>query len=343
MVLSMVTFMLLYGLIDMISDKRHEIVELEFPVRVLIQYYANFLPTILLQVIPVAVLLSLLFVLGGFARSNEYTALLSGGVSFYRVIRAPVSVAALVAVCVFLVNEFVIPPTAARAHEIERTKLLSDRPMDTESLTWVNRKQGSTCIVRTYDPNVQAGSDVLIAFKRDGSVVEKLEASRMRWDSGTRHWYLEDGYRIQIKNGTEPREHFEVMEAPVFVTPEILAAKQVPPEERGMLDLHREITSMRDAGLGDPSRWVDFHAKAAMPATNFVIAFLAIPFALRLKRHGLALSFGISVCVSMTYLFLFGLGVGLGKAQHLPAWLSAWSANMVFLAAGLTLMFKTEK
>ena len=117
----MVTFMLLYGLIDMISDKRHEIVELEFPVRVLIQYYANFLPTILLQVIPVAVLLSLLFVLGGFARSNEYTALLSGGVSFYRVIRAPVSVAALVAVCVFLVNEFVIPPTAARAHEaVER-------------------------------------------------------------------------------------------------------------------------------------------------------------------------------------------------------------------------------
>jgi lipopolysaccharide export LptBFGC system permease protein LptF len=33
----------------------------------------------------------------------------------------------------------------------------------------------------------------------------------------------------------------------------------------------------------------------------------------------------------------------LGKAQHLPAWLSAWSANMVFLAAGLTLMFATEK
>jgi len=63
--------------------------------------------------------------------------------------------------------------------------------------------------------------------------------------------------------------------------------------------------------------------------------FLAIPFALRTARGGLAASLAVSVVLGLAYVCSFGLCVGLARAQVLPGWLGVWLANAVFLAGGL--------
>ena len=69
--------------------------------------------------------------------------------------------------------------------------------------------------------------------------------------------------------------------------------------------------------------------------------WLAIPFAMRLRRGGLAISFGASIAVAISFLILFVIGMTLGHVDRLPPLAAAWLANGVFLAIGLVLFYRT--
>ena len=68
---------------------------------------------------------------------------------------------------------------------------------------------------------------------------------------------------------------------------------------------------------------------------------LAIPFAIRLRRGGLAISFGASLAIALTYLVVFSAAIALGHAGHLNPVTAAWFANALFFATGLVLFFRT--
>ena len=54
-----------------------------------------------------------------------------------------------------------------------------------------------------------------------------------------------------------------------------------------------------------------------------------------------AKALGASVAIALVYLTLFGIGVTLGDGGRLAPVLAAWLANLIFLAAGITLFLKT--
>ena len=97
------------------------------------------------------------------------------------------------------------------------------------------------------------------------------------------------------------------------------------------------------ARIGVPAQrlLVDFHTKFSQPAIAFVMVWLAIPFAIRVRRGGVAIGFGASVAIALVYLTLFGIAVTLGDAGRLAPSLAAWLTNLVFLAGGITLFLKT--
>ncbi len=68
--------------------------------------------------------------------------------------------------------------------------------------------------------------------------------------------------------------------------------------------------------------------------------WLAIPFALRLRRGGLAISFGISILTAIAFLSVYSVCMTLGHAGRIPPIAAAWFANAVFLAAGIRLFVK---
>ena len=89
------------------------------------------------------------------------------------------------------------------------------------------------------------------------------------------------------------------------------------------------------------NRRVHYYAKFSQPFLCFVMIFIAIPFAMRLRRGGVAISFGVSLAIAAAYLVVFALGMLLGDAGRLPPPIAAWLGNIVFLGAGLVLFART--
>ena len=97
------------------------------------------------------------------------------------------------------------------------------------------------------------------------------------------------------------------------------------------------------AAMGAPvGRYlVDYHAKFARPALCFVMIWLAIPFALRVRRGGVAIGFGVSIMIALGYLLLFYVSMGMGNWEMLHPVAAAWLPNGVFMAAGAWMFWRT--
>jgi lipopolysaccharide export system permease protein len=66
------------------------------------------------------------------------------------------------------------------------------------------------------------------------------------------------------------------------------------------------------------------------------MAFLGIPFSLRDGRSGgLGVGVGFSIVIGFSYFIINSLLLSLGQAGAIPPLLAAWTANILFAAAGL--------
>ena len=72
-------------------------------------YLINLMPYIIYAVTPLCALVAVLVTFGGLNRSSELTAMKATGISLYRVVTPVLVIAAMIAVSLFLFDEFYLP------------------------------------------------------------------------------------------------------------------------------------------------------------------------------------------------------------------------------------------
>ena len=99
----------------------------------------------------------------------------------------------------------------------------------------------------------------------------------------------------------------------------------------------------RRAGIDAANYLVDLHLKLAVPFASFVLACVAVPLAGRVQRHPSVAAILLSgLVVGFAYWVILALTNSLGESGVLPAVVSAWAANVVFLLLGGALFLSTE-
>lgn len=340
----LVSLVLLVIVIDFLTRQQDKIGRYDFPWYVLIQYYLTFIPTILFtyQTAALAVLVSGLIVLGGAAQNNEITAMLAGGVSLWRMVRLPVLIALLAAIAAFAVEETLGVRATAMADRIEREYFRRFAADGSTGVSWARLSGGWTCHVLKFNRAALTGQDVFL-HRTEGDLWEHIEAKRIYWDPDEDAWFLEDGMHLSFDGAKieETRQRITQVRAPFTQTPEALFALEDPAQGKTAFTLAADLRRAERLGIPTRRHWVDFHAKFARPALCFIMILLAIPFAIRLRRGGVAIGFGLSLAVGVAYIALFYVCMGLGVIGKLPPAVAAWLPNFVFLLAGLYLCRRT--
>jgi len=331
----LVSLVALYILFDLADHRRGDILRHAVPARAVASYYIGWVPVIVAQMSPVALMLSTLYVLGMMAKNNELTAMLAGGINLRRVSLGPICLAVVFGLGVFAMSEWVMPQAVRRARVIEHKYFDGGSGEEDRRLVWIEPDRAATVSVKRYDPEEHVGYELLITQPlRDGSRLA-IQADRMVWDAEQRVWLLLDGERTVYGHESQHSEPFTREVSYIQFEPDEIDALNVPADELSAGQLRRVLIELGRHGMVSPTRWVDYHEKLAMPALNFIIVFLAIPFALRTARGGLAASLAVSVVLGLAYVCSFGLCVGLARAMVVPGWLGVWFANAVFLAGGV--------
>ncbi len=338
-------FFILFIIIDAFNNL-DDFLKNSVPLSIIGSYYLYYLPSVFVELVPAATLVSLLFILGSLNKHNEIIAMKASGVGTSHVILACLFFGALLCLVVFLFNEAVVPnslvtSTAIREGLIEKGKKnLNERAIENVTLYG---KDGRMIFAREYEVLTQTLHDIVILEDRGSKTLKsKWIAKKASYDKENGNWVFKDVMRYDLT----PRGDMEG--APVFSNTMVVELSEKPDsfiknasevEFMNARQLKTYIKSFKGPGDKFIRRlWVDYHYKIALPFASFVLILIGAPLAMRLDRRGMLVGTGTSVALVVLYYGMFSLCLALGKGGVLSPWLSAWLSNAVFALAGVVLI-----
>ncbi|MGB6742487.1 MAG: LPS export ABC transporter permease LptG [Terracidiphilus sp.] len=314
-------------------------------------YLVNLTPSMIYLIAPLAVLIATLVTFGVLNRNSEIVAMKATGISLYRLVIPIVSIAAILAVSLFLFDQYYLPQANRKQEALHAT--IKGRPPQTflhPEQKWIfgQARPGEPSRIFYYqffdaDKDEFANLSVFEFNPSTFQLSRRIFAARAVWDADAGAWRFLNGWERDIvgANVTEYRDFVattfpEIHESPDYFTKEDLEAQEM---NFGQLD--RYIRDLRQSGFDTVRLRVALWHKLAYPLVAVVMAVLAIPFALSMGRRGSLSGIAIAIAVALAYFVVDGLFGALGNVNYLPSALAAWSSDILFGLVGGYLLLRT--
>src|SRR5690606_30271427 len=115
--------------------------------------------------------------------------------------------------------------------------------------------------------------------------------------------------------------------------PDELLKKQQKTAEMNLNELQELIESQKRAGNNPTPALIEFHSRFAFAVTPLIVVLFGLPISTNKRKGGLAAQVGINILVTFLYLVFMKVSQAFGKNGALDPVLTAWFANLIFLAA----------
>ena len=193
------------------------------------------------------------------------------------------------------------------------------------------------------DKNVFANLTVFEFNSTTFSLQRRIFAASVRWDPQVGRWIFDNGWQRTFAGETiaayQPftvATFSEIKEQPGYFKIEHLQSQEMSYNE-----LEQYIGGLKQAGLDTMRFRVQLNHKLAYPLITFIMAVLAIPFALSMGKRGgltgMAAAIGIAIC----YYVVSNTFEAMGNVNTLPPMLAAWTPDVLFGFAGTWLLLRT--
>jgi LPS export ABC transporter permease LptG len=353
---SLLVLFLVFTYFELLSD----IVRKKIPLLTQLEYLLNFVPSVLYQVTPLAVLLTVLVMFGLMQKSNEITAMKATGVSIYRTVIPILVIATTLAGGLFVLDQWYLPYANKRVETLRN--MIKGKPAQTylrPDRKWIfgeskKRGEGATenrkiYYYEAFDPDRNTFGSIS-AFELNPhsfQMIKRVYAARARWAEHLSKWTFENGWQRTWNNapGADLHEDLrkfdvstfaELNEPPTYFKKEVLQSSEMNYEE-----LRRYIYDLQQGGFDVVRLRVQLQKKIAFPLITLVMAVLAVPFALSGGRRGALSGVVVALVIGVSYVLTSSLFEAMGNVSQLPPLIAAWSPDLIFGLAGGYLIMKT--
>ena len=306
-------------------------------------YHLYETPFIIVQMLPPAVLITVIILFGIMRKNNEIVALKSSGISAWQVSRPVVLTALFLSFGLFLFSEVVVPYSSSKSKaiwrfEVEKIDLLQ---IHGRKHIWY---KGADCIYwiwRFNDKTRTMDYVTLYFFDPSFKMVKRIDGRQAVWQDGK--WQITDGIILEAEGTRDySLRRFDRIDLELPETPETFVREERQPEEMGYWQLKRFAELLKDEGYDATRYFVDLNVKASLPFVVLAMALVGIPIALRLRRGGTPLGVSIGLMLCFSYLLILGLSRSLAFAEIMPPRLAAWLPNALFFFLGIYMMQHVE-
>jgi LPS export ABC transporter permease LptG len=342
--------LLIFTFFELVGD----ILRNHIPLTTVGAYLLNLTPNLLYATAPLAVLIAVLVTFGVLNRNSELIAMKATGISLYRLVVPVVSIAAILAVGLFLFDEFYLPQANQRQEALRSE--IKGRPPQTflhPEQKWIFGQPAAAgepshiFYYQFFDPDQNEFANLSI-FEFDPATFalsRRIFASRAAWNPSSSSWRFENGWVRDIAGANvvenSYREFKQASFSEIHEEPGYFKKESLQSQEMNFGQLQRYIGDLRQSGFDTMRLRVDLWHKLAYPLTAVVMAVLAIPFALSMGRRGSLTGIAVAIGVALAYSVVDGLFGAMGNVNYLPAALAAWSPDILFGLMGGYLLLRT--
>jgi len=326
-----------------VSDNISSFIDNHIGLALVARYYGTQLPQVFIILLPVSLLLSLLFALGRMSRANEIVSMLTAGVSLPRVL-LPLIGMGLLTVAASMVLNYSLAPHAELARKTFISEAQSRPGRTIQGQIFRNRTDLRTWFVQNFLQRSNTFNNVQVLQQdANDNIVTNYVAARAVYRPETKTWELENARVVHYdQSGNIVDEQFfpSLKIEHWSETPFRLGSANERAEFLSLPELREYLRFNADfpATLLAPFR-THLQYRLALPWTCFVVVCIAAPLGIGYSRRGVLSSVAAAVFLVFSMNFLVHLFLALGEGYRVPAWIAAWTPNILFMAIGLYLLY----
>jgi len=309
---------------------------------IIFQYYAGFVPFYLNMLFPLINFLAVIFFTAKMANQTEIVPILSGKGSFNRFLRPYFLSASIIFVVALLANVFLIPYTNQLKNTFENTYFKDYDPNKVEVHIQLDKQ--TFVYLYQYDETTHTGFNfVLEKFKGD-SMLEKLTAQTIKYDSVKRVWSF-PMYTVRYINGlSESLKTAYNKDTTLEMYPTDFVVRDNVYSAISTSKLHKDIIkeNIRGTGVLIDMQYEEYK-RFIYPFSTYVLTLIGVSISSRKVRGGIGLPLGIGIFLCFAYIVVDKFAFVFSIKGHVPPYATVIMSNVLFGALGLYLLKNAPK
>lgn len=308
-------------------------------------YFILRLPGFLPIIVPLALLLSLLFVLGQWQRNHELTALRCAGLGLWRITWIFWLIGVIFSFLLLGLSAEIIPRSVERAENLLLSLRAEGQPdlWRDQNLTLHNRETGRFWMVERYDrtSGVSEGISVqeMIPGEDGEGFLRVIYAREGHFDEDSGEWLLRHASEglVDVRTGEmgNRQPHEELRLAAPLETPEMMLLLARRTKDLTLLQLEKVRRYLRQTNDPQITTYdVQYHSTWAGTFRALIVVAIAIPFSITGVRRNAMIGVTKSVGLFIFYFLLENLCALLGERGIFPVAVVVWIPSFIMLGIG---------
>ena len=314
-----------------ISEKIDKFVNNHAPLRaIIVDYYLNFIPFFINMYSAMFVFIAVIFFTSRMAANSEIIAILSGGVSFHRMMVPYIVASVLIALVSLGLNLYVIPRS-------NQERLLFEREYVKDKRTAVRDVHyqiapGEFVYVESFSSWNNTAYRFTLESIENNQIVSKLSAETAVWDSLSGSWKLKkyfirdytSGLSDHVRSGAQ-------MDTVIALTVDDFYRNAQTVQTLPYDELQTLIKTQQMRGDSNIMyAQIEKHNRWAMPFSCIILTIIGVALSSRKRRGGLGWNLALGIALAFSYILFQRFAQMFVYTDIMPPGIAIWIPNFLF-------------
>lgn len=307
------------------------------------EYYIYFIPYFANLFSPLFVFVAVILFTSRMAYRSEIVAILSAGVSFYRMMVPYLIGATVLATISLCLNHFIIPK--ANEHRILFENTYINRPWKFYGRNQHYQVEPGTFIYfDSYSAERMTGYKFALEKFKDGELTYKLISDHIVYDTSIKKWSVKKFYERTFDGINETVIEKEQLDTVFPFLPKHFSQrlKVIETMDYWQLNDFIEMEEMRGSDYVDFFK-VEREKRTAMPFAAFILTIIGVSLASRKVRGGIGMHIGLGLLLSFSYILFMQVSQTFAIEGSMDVRTAVWIPNIMYLLLGAVMLYRAPK
>lgn len=309
---------------------------------IIFDYYKNFIPYYASVFSSLFTFISVIFFTSKMANNSEIIAILASGISFRRFVRPYMISALVIAVFMFVLNGYIIPPANVTRIDFQN-KYFKNKKVEYARNIQIEATPGMIAYFGQYDNSTKMGYNFSLDKFEGKELKSKLTAQRIKYDTLQR-WTIQN-YLIRDFDGMhEYITKGEKIDTLLGIEPSDFLISQGDQEQMTTPQLKSYIDKQKKRGIANIVDFeIEYERRYASLMASFILTLIGVSLSSRKIKGGMGLNIGIGLGLSFSYILFQTMSSSFAVSGALSPRLSAWLPNIIYTLIAIYLYKKAPK
>ncbi|MDR3267301.1 MAG: LptF/LptG family permease [Tannerella sp.] len=310
---------------------------------IIFDFYVNFIPYFISAFAALFTFVAVIFFTSKLADKSEIIAMLSTGMSFDRLMYPYVISATIIAISMFTLSAYVIPPANAIRLDFEYKYVKKNRKVEHARNVQLEVEPEIFAYFGSYNNESKMGYHFSLEHFNGKTLVSRLTANSIKYDSLYQWTIIDyiirdfDGMYEHISSGTRT-------DTTLMIVPQDFLISEDDCETMTSPQLSEFIDRQKKRGIGNIQKFeIEYHKRIANAFSYFILTVIGVSLSSRKKKGGMGLNIGIGLGLSFSYILFMTVTSSFAVSGMVSPMIACWIPNIIYTLIAIYLYRKAPR